>query len=207
MQREGERPLRDARNPSRQRPAPPPRGLRVRQPGDPEQHPQGHARSIARGSSRADCQKLGIRLHGTFILGLPGETRETIERTIAFAKDVDPYSLQVSLAAPYPGTELYRQAIEAGWLKIPEASAEGRVDSHGFQQAVLGFADLPSSEMHASLERFYREFYFRPRPILRIVRDMLRDREVMRRRLREGREFLSFMVQRRDSPGAESHAG
>jgi hopanoid biosynthesis associated radical SAM protein HpnJ len=155
----------------------------------------------------ADCRKLGIRLHGTFILGLPGETRETIQRTIAFAKDVDPYSLQVSLAAPYPGTELYRQAIAEGWLKIPEASAEGRVDANGFQSAVLGFADLPSSEMHASLERFYREFYFRPRPILRIVRDMLRDREVMRRRLREGREFLSFMVQRRDSPGAEPHAG
>ena len=61
--------------------------------------------------------------------------------------------------------------------------------------------------MHAALERFYREFYFRPRPILRIMRDMLRDREVMRRRLREGREFLSFMVQRRESPGAEPHAG
>ena len=45
----------------------------------------------------------------------------------------------------------------------------------------------------------YREFYLRPRPILRIVRDMLRDREVMKRRLREGWEFFSFMAQRRRS--------
>jgi len=153
-----------------------------------------------------DCRRLGILLHGTFILGLPGETRETIERTIAFAKEVDPYSLQVSLAAPYPGTELYRQATERGWLKA-QRSAEGLVESHGFQEAVLSFDGLSSAEMHAALERFYRAYYFRPRPILRIVRDMLRDREVMRRRLREGREFLSFMVQRREGQSAGTHAG
>ena len=55
--------------------------------------------------------------------------------------------------------------------------------------------------MHEALERFYRAYYLRPRPILRIVRDMLRDREVMRRRLREAREFFSFMAQRRQRPG------
>jgi hopanoid biosynthesis associated radical SAM protein HpnJ len=153
-----------------------------------------------------DCRRLGILLHGTFILGLPGETRETIERTIAFAKEVDPYSLQVSLAAPYPGTELHRQATEQGWLRAPR-TPDGLVESHGFQEAVLSFEGLSAAEMHAALERFYRAFYFRPRPILRIVRDMLRDREVMRRRLREGREFLSFMVQRREGPNAGTHAG
>ena len=88
-----------------------------------------------------DCRRLGILLHGTFILGLPGETRETIERTIAFAKEVDPYSLQVSLAAPYPGTELHRQATEQGWLTAPR-TPEGLVESHGFQEAVLSFDDL-----------------------------------------------------------------
>lgn len=154
-----------------------------------------------------DCRKLGILLHGTFIVGLPGETRETVARTIAFAKQVDPYSLQVSLAAPYPGTELYRQAREAGWLKGPEAGGAGLVEEHGFQEAVLSFDGLPAAEMQALQERFYREFYFRPRPILRIVKDMFRDRQVMRRRLREGREFLSFMVQRREGSGARSHAG
>ena len=51
-----------------------------------------------------DCHALGILVHGTFIVGLPGETRETIATTIEFAKQIDPYSLQVSLAAPYPGT-------------------------------------------------------------------------------------------------------
>jgi hopanoid biosynthesis associated radical SAM protein HpnJ len=154
-----------------------------------------------------DCRRLGIRIHGTFILGLPGETRETIERTLSFAKEIDPYSLQVSLAAPYPGTELYRQASEAGWLRAPAAAAQGLVEAHGFQDAVLSFDGLAAAEMHAALERFYREFYFRPRPILRMLRDMLRDRAEMRRRLREGREFLSFMVQRREGQTSGVHAG
>ena len=50
------------------------------------------------------------------------------------------------------------------------------------------------------MERFYSRFYFRPRPILRIVKDMLKDREVFVRRLREGREFLTFMMRHKSSP-------
>ena len=57
-----------------------------------------------------DCHDLGIKIHGTFIVGLPGETRQTIEDTIAYACDIDPTTIQVSIAAPYPGTALFRQA-------------------------------------------------------------------------------------------------
>src|SRR3981189_2638514 len=63
-----------------------------------------------------DCHELGIVIHGTFILGLPGETKETIEETIRFATEVNPHTIQISLAAPYPGTVLYKQALANGWL-------------------------------------------------------------------------------------------
>lgn len=151
-----------------------------------------------------DCHALGILVHGTFIVGLPGETRETIARTIEFAKGIDPYSLQVSLAAPYPGTELYGQAQAAGWLPVERAN--GLVQNAGIQEAVLSYDGLSSAEMHEALERFYRAYYLRPRPILRIVKDMLRDREVMKRRLREAREFFAFMAQRRQPAPAASAA-
>jgi hypothetical protein len=62
---------------------------------------------------------------------------------------------------------------------------------------VLCYEDLDVEAIHEALERFYRSFYLRPRPILRIVADMLRDRQVMKRRLREGWEFFSFMARRR----------
>jgi hopanoid biosynthesis associated radical SAM protein HpnJ len=151
-----------------------------------------------------DCHRLGILVHGTFIVGLPGETRASIARTIEFAKAIDPYSLQVSLAAPYPGTELYRQARDNGWL--PPERAGGLVQDQGIQEAVLSYPELSSAEMHAALERFYRAYYLRPRPILRIMRDMVRDREVMRRRLREAREFFSFMAQRRQPAAPRANA-
>ncbi|MGE5779939.1 MAG: hopanoid biosynthesis associated radical SAM protein HpnJ, partial [Hyphomicrobiales bacterium] len=64
-----------------------------------------------------DCRELGIVTHGTFILGLPGETRETIEETIRFAIEVNPHTIQVSLAAPYPGTALYEEARRNDWLQ------------------------------------------------------------------------------------------
>ncbi|HYR58807.1 MAG TPA: hopanoid biosynthesis associated radical SAM protein HpnJ, partial [Chthoniobacteraceae bacterium] len=143
-----------------------------------------------------NCKRLGITIHGTFILGLPGETRETIRETIEFAKEVDPFSLQVSLAAPYPGTELYRQALENGWF----AGDAGLVDEHGQQAAALEYDGLSREEIFAALERFYKAFYFRPRPITRMAAEMLGDWRVMKRRLREGFEFFKFLRLRSAHP-------
>jgi hopanoid biosynthesis associated radical SAM protein HpnJ len=139
-----------------------------------------------------DCKQLGIRIHGTFILGLPGETPETIEQTLRYACELDVYSIQVSLAAPYPGTELYRQAQANGWL-----IREDLVSGGGIQEAALAYPGLSHEEIFDALEHFYRRFYFRPRPLWRILKDMLSDREVFKRRLREGREFFSFMAKRK----------
>ena len=75
-----------------------------------------------------DAKDLGITIHGTFILGLPGETRETIAETIRFAREIDPHTIQVSLAAPYPGTALYAEAQRNGWLE-----SESLVDGDGVQ--------------------------------------------------------------------------
>jgi len=88
-----------------------------------------------------DCHDLGIAIHGTFILGLPGETKETIEETIRFATEINPHTIQVSLAAPYPGTFLHRQAIENGWLD--DAHAERRPRRRGDR---MGAEGIPAGE-------------------------------------------------------------
>ena len=148
-----------------------------------------------------DCHELGITIHGTFILGLPGETRETIAETIRFACELDPHTMQVSLAAPYPGTELYREAVAQGWL---DASHAELVDEHGVQLAPLHFPHLAHAEIHAALETFYRRFYLRRTKIADIVGEMLRSPQMMVRRLREGVEFFRFLRERRQarSPAA-----
>jgi hopanoid biosynthesis associated radical SAM protein HpnJ len=126
---------------------------------------------IAREFAR-NARSLGITIHGTFILGLPGETPETIRETVRYACEIEPDTIQVSLAAPYPGTALYRQAQEQGWLQIQTG---GLVDAHGVQVAALKYPGLSQAEIFGSVEDFYRRFYFRPRKIVSMVGPMLRD--------------------------------
>ena len=140
-----------------------------------------------------EAKALGITIHGTFILGLPGETRETIAETIRFAREIDPDTIQVSLAAPYPGTALYEEAQRNGWLE----DDGGLVDGAGVQQSALGYPHLPRTEIFRSLDDFYRRFYFRPRKMISLAAEMLGDRQMMGRRLREGRDFLRFLRARR----------
>jgi hopanoid biosynthesis associated radical SAM protein HpnJ len=140
-----------------------------------------------------DCHQLGITIHGTFILGLPGESRETIEETINFAADINPHTIQVSLAAPYPGTELYRQAVENGWLDTEHAEL---IDDNGVQIAPLHYDHLTHTEIFDSVETFYKRFYFRRKKIASLVGEMIRSPEMMRRRLREGVEFFQFLRNR-----------
>jgi radical SAM superfamily enzyme YgiQ (UPF0313 family) len=135
-----------------------------------------------------DAKALGIAIHGTFILGLPGETRETIEETVRFACEIDPDTIQVSLAAPYPGTALYEEARRNDWLE-----EESLVDATGLQQSSLGYPHLARTEIFHSVDAFYRRFYFRPRKMISLGSEMARNPHVLRRRLREGWEFLRFL--------------
>jgi len=139
----------------------------------------------------ADCRKLGILIHGTFILGLPGETRQTIEKTISFAKQINPHTIQVSLAAPYPGTTLHRQALDNGGLQPNDAV--NLVNEHGVQLAAISYPHLSKEEIFHSMEVFYKRFYFRPSKIWEILREMLLSWDMMKRRLREGVEFFRFL--------------
>jgi hopanoid biosynthesis associated radical SAM protein HpnJ len=140
-----------------------------------------------------DCHELGVTIHGTFILGLPGETKETIEETIRFANEINPHTIQVSLAAPYPGTFLHKQAVENGWFDAEHADL---VDEHGIQIAPLHYPHLSHEEIFESVELFYKRFYFRAGKIASIVGEMVRSPEMMVRRLREGVEFFQFLRER-----------
>ncbi len=141
-----------------------------------------------------DCHDLGIAIHGTFIMGLPGESEETIRETIEWARKINPHTIQVSLAAPYPGTFLYKQAIENGWLDAEHAEL---VDDNGVQIAPLHYPNLSHERIFENVETFYKAFYFRPKKIASIVGEMLTSPDMMKRRLREGVEFREFLKDRK----------
>ncbi len=142
-----------------------------------------------------NCRKLGLKIHGTFIVGLPGETQETIRETIEFAKEVNPYTLQVSLAAAYPGTYLYNQAKQNGWL-LEEDNGGRLIAEQGIQVSSISYPHLSHEDIFKSVETFYSEYYFRPGKIWEITSEMLTDWEMMKRRLREGVEFMKFLNKR-----------
>ena len=138
------------------------------------------------------CRDLKISTHATFVLGLPGETRDTIKQTISFVKELDPDTIQVSIASPYPGTELYEQAIKSDWFVESDL-----VSCSGVQQVSLEYENLTGQEIYDAVETLYNKFYFRPRPIIRILGTMIRDKEICKRRLREAKEFFGFMRDRK----------
>jgi hopanoid biosynthesis associated radical SAM protein HpnJ len=149
-----------------------------------------------------DCRDLGITVHGTFIVGLPGETKETIENTINYAREINPHSIQVSIAAPYPGTALYEQAKREGWLPSDD---DHLVDERGVQSAVLSYPGLSRTEIFDSVDEFYKRFYFRAGKIAEMSAEMLKSPAMLRRRLREGTEFVSFLRTHRQERQSAAH--
>ena len=143
-----------------------------------------------------NCRKLGIVIHGTFILGLPGETKETIEESIKYACALNVDTIQVSLAAAYPGTELYRQAMANKWY-----DEKTLVRNDGTQASAIQYPHLDAAAMEAGVKRFYSRFYARPTPILRMLGGMAKDPVERKRRLREGKEFLNYL-RGRQAPAA-----
>ncbi|GAB7027634.1 hopanoid biosynthesis associated radical SAM protein HpnJ [Geotalea toluenoxydans] len=141
-----------------------------------------------------NCKKLGLSVHGAFIMGLPGETRETIRETIEYAKALDLNSIQASLASPYPGTEFYDLCKQEGWI-----TSDSFLDETGHQTCVINYPHLSNKEIFDAVELFYDKFYFRPKYILRSIGRMIVNGEERRKLLKEGRQYLEYMRKRKQA--------
>ena len=139
-----------------------------------------------------DCHKLGLVVHGDFILGLPGETHDTIRNTIAFAKELDVETIQVSVAHAYPGTELYDYAVKNGFM----VGDNKMVDEGGHQLAHIQYPGLPAEEILESVHRFYDEYYFRPKAVFRILRKAAFNNVDRKRLYKEAKTFLKVRAMR-----------
>jgi hopanoid biosynthesis associated radical SAM protein HpnJ len=139
-----------------------------------------------------DCHKLGLVVHGDFIMGLPGETHDTINNTIAFAKELDVETIQVSVAHAYPGTELYDYAVKSGFM----VADTKMVDEGGHQLAQIQYPGLPADEIMSAVHRFYDEYYFRPKAIYRILRKAVFNNVERKRLYKEAKSFLKLRASR-----------
>ena len=138
-----------------------------------------------------NCHKLGLVVHGDFIVGLPGETRDTLRNTIDFAKRLDVETIQVSIAHAFPGTEFYDYAKKNNLVQINMADDEG----HQLPNVVYP-GILEKDELVEWVERFYGEYYFRPKAAWRIVRKAIFDNSERTRLYKEAKAYLSLRHKR-----------
>jgi hopanoid biosynthesis associated radical SAM protein HpnJ len=140
----------------------------------------------------ANCKKLGLTVHGDFIVGLPGETRDTLRTSINFAKELDVETIQVSIAHPYPGTEFYDHVKKNGLITI-----DSMTDESGHQLPNYTYPGLDKGELVEWVERFYGEYYFRPKVAFRLVSKALFDNNDRKRLYKEAKEYLALRSKRR----------
>ena len=112
-------------------------------------------------------KRAGIKVWGYFIIGLVGETHETIRETSRFARRLPLDMVNFAVGAPYPGTKFYQQAIENKWL---ESNAWEDFDQN--YSAIVSYPHLSSREIMEGIRRCYIEWFIRPRGLLTLLKGM-----------------------------------
>jgi len=156
-------------------------------------------RKAHKGASPAKAQqallwakKAGIKNWGYFIIGLPGETVDTIRETISLSKALPLDIALFHIAAPYPGTPFFFQVIENGWFR--QGTQWEQVDMD--KETVLEYPNLTAENLMYWQRRAFREWAFRPGPALTYARMLLGDSRTFKRALRVGMEHLGWALGR-----------
>jgi radical SAM superfamily enzyme YgiQ (UPF0313 family) len=138
------------------------------------------------------ARKAGIKNWGYFIIGLPGETEATIRETIDFSKRLPLDIALFHVAAPYPGTPFFFEVVEKGWFRAGTRWEQVDMD----KETVLDYPDLPAERLLYWQKRAWREWAFRPAPIMTYLKMLLSDASTMRSALSVGLQHLSWQSKR-----------
>lgn len=134
------------------------------------------------------AKKAGIMNWGYFIIGLPGETEETIRQTIDFAKKLPLDIALFHVAAPYPGTPFFFEVVENNWFRPGTRWEQVDMD----KGTVLDYPNLPAERLLYWQKRAFREWAFRPGPIFTYLKMLLSDWSTIRSALSVGFQHLSW---------------
>ncbi len=134
------------------------------------------------------ARKAGIKNWGYFIIGLPGETDETVRETIEFSKRLPLDIALFHVAAPYPGTPFFFEVVENGWFR-PGTRWE-HVDMD--KGTVLDYPNLPAERLLYWQRRAFREWAFRPGPILTYLKMLVSDTSTFRSAISVGLQHLGW---------------
>ncbi|MDP2654189.1 MAG: radical SAM protein [Candidatus Omnitrophota bacterium] len=121
---------------------------------------------------------LGFTIHGCFMIGAPGETRDTARQTIDFAKSLPLDTVQITGVAAYPGTSIYKWAKEKKFILANDWKEWLTAEKE--QRTLLNYPQLSSNEIDQFIDTGLKEFYLRPKQMwqmlisIRSIGDLLR---------------------------------
>lgn len=145
---------------------------------------------------RKDAQKAGIMVHGCFMFGNKGETRDTLETTLQFAKELKPDTAQFYPIMAYPGTEAYNYFKEQGWV-VSENYREW-IDTEGLHSSTVSNPDLTYDELVDFCNRCRKEFYTRPSYILFKLKQSILNPQEGKRNLKGFKTLVKFLFRKKD---------
>jgi len=135
-------------------------------------------------------KKAGINNWGYFIIGLPGETEQTIRQTIEFAKGLPLDIALFHIAAPYPGTPFFFEVVKENWFRPGTRWEQVDMD----KETVLDYPDLPAERLMYWQRRAFREWAFRPGPIFTYLKMLLSDTQTFKTALDVGLQTLRWQA-------------
>lgn len=134
------------------------------------------------------AKEAGIRNWGYFIIGLPGETEETIQQTIRLALRLPLDLALFHIAAPYPGSPLFFEVVEKGWFRPGTRWEQVDMD----RSTVLDYPHLRAEELERWARRAFRAWAMRPGPALTYLRMLLGSPSLWRSAVEIGLESLGW---------------
>jgi len=140
-----------------------------------------------------DAKRAGILVHGCFMVGNRGETKETLETTLRFAKSLNPDTAQFFPIMVYPGTSDYEYFGEKGWI----VSTDFRkwLTPDGLHSSVVSNPDLRYEELVAFCDRARRSFYLRPTYIFAKFKQMIANPGEAKRIIKAALTFFRYLLQ------------
>lgn len=139
-----------------------------------------------------DCRRSGILVHGCFMVGNPGETRQTMAETLTFAISLRPDTAQFFPIMVYPGTKAYTWAQSHNYLETNDFSQW--LTPEGLHNCVVSTPDLSARELVEFCNAARRRFYLRPRYILTKIWQVLVSPEERRRTLKSALTFRHYIL-------------
>lgn len=137
------------------------------------------------------AKEANIMNWGYFIIGLPTETEETIRQTIDFAKKLPLDIALFHVAAPYPGTPFFFEVVKNNWFR--KGTRWEHVDMD--KGTVLDYPGLPAERLLYWQKRAFREWAFRPGPILTYLKMLMYDPSTFKTAVNVGLQTLVWQTE------------